>query len=121
MLRVNVPAIGNKPVKFPLAGSAVGEARSLQASDIPGVAQLFQKTFRNPGRPAPAALLAYLQEIFLDHPWQDGEQVSKVIVDGEGTVAGFIGVLPQRLQFGDTIVRTSVLGSLMSNDPQRNP
>jgi hypothetical protein len=121
MLRVNVPALGNKPVKFPLAGNAMGEARSLQASDIPGVAQLFQKTFRDARKPAPAPLLAYLEEIFLNHPWQDDEQASKVIVDGEGTVAGFIGVLPQRLLFGDTVVRTSVLGSLMSNDPQRNP
>jgi hypothetical protein len=108
-------------VKFPLAGNAMGEARSLQPSDIPGVAQLFQKTFRNARKPAPAALLDYLEEVFLNHPWQDGEQVSKVIVDGEGTVTGFIGVLPQRLLVGETVVRTSVLGSLMSSDPQRNP
>jgi hypothetical protein len=104
-----------------MAGNAMGEARPLQPSDIPGVARLFQKTFRNPRRPAPAALLAYLEEIFLNHPWQDGEQVSKVIVDGEGAVAGFIGVLPQRLLVGDTVVRASVLGSLMSHEPQRNP
>ena len=84
MLPVDVPALGNKPVKFPLAGNAVGEARPLQPSDIPGVAQLFQKTFRNAREPAPAALLDYLDEIFLNHPWQDGEQVSKVIVDREG-------------------------------------
>src|SRR5262245_18351026 len=114
MLRANIPPCGNKPVKFPLGGNAMGEARPLQSADIAGVALLFQRTFRDPGKPASAALLAYLEEIFLNHPWIDGEPASKVIVDSEGTVAGFIGALPQRLLFGDTVVRASVLGTLMS-------
>lgn len=97
------------------------DARSLQPQDIPGVAHLFQKTFRNARKSAPAALLDYLREIFLNHPWQDREQVSKVILDRDGAVAGFIGVLPQRLIYGDTVVRASVLGALMSNQPNRNP
>lgn len=99
----------------------MGEARPLRPSDIPGVAQLFQRTFRKPDKAAPAALRDYLEEVFLNHPWQDPEQTSKVIVDGEGAVAGFVGVLPQRLQFDGTMVRVSVLGTLMSNEPERNP
>lgn len=121
MLRAKVPVLGNAPVKSPIAGSSAGEARPLRPSDVAGVAQLFQNTFRTPGKPVPASLLDYIEQIFLNHPWQDSDRVSKVIVDGEGAVAGFIGVLPQRLQYGGTVIRASVLGSLMSNEPQRNP
>lgn len=121
MLRAKVSARGNTPVKYPIAGAVGQEARPLRPSDVPGVAELFQKTFRNPRKPAPASLRGYIEQIFLNHPWQDMDQVSKVIVDGEGAVAGFIGVLPQRLQYGQKVIRASVLGSLMSNEPQRNP
>jgi hypothetical protein len=121
MLRAKVPVLGNTPVKVPLTAGSVGEARPLRSSDVAGVAQLFQKTFRNPRKPALPALAACIEQIFLDHPWQDKECVSKVILDSNGAVAGFIGVLPQRLHYGDTIVRASVLGSLMSNEPQKNP
>lgn len=117
MLHVNLPA----PAKLSTGRGAAGEVRSLQASDIPGVALLFQTTFRGPGKPAPSWLPAYLEEIFLNHPWQVDELRSKVVVDGSGAVAGFVGVMPQRLLWGETVVRTSVLGTLMSREPQRNP
>jgi hypothetical protein len=97
------------------------EARSLRQSDIAGVAQLFQQRFRDPGKPASAQLGAYLEEVFLNHPWQDSEQTSKVVVDGDGKVQGFVGVFPQRYLHKDNVVRTSVLGTLMSSDPGRNP
>ncbi len=113
--------VGNTPVKVSFAAGAAGEARSLRPSDVVGVAQLFQKTFRNPRKAAPASLAAYIEQIFLDHPWQDKDRVSKVILDGDGAVTGFVGALPQRLQHGDTVIRASVLGSLMSSDPHRNP
>lgn len=121
MLHVNIPVPGNKLLKRRSEPSSSSEVRPLQPAHVPEVARLFQKTFRSPGKAAPASLLDYLEEIFLNHPWQDSQQISKVIIDGEGAVAGFIGVLPQRLIYGDTIIRASVLGSLMSNDVQRNP
>src|SRR5215218_8203894 len=97
------------------------EARSLRQSDIAGVAQLFQQRFRDPGKPASAPLRAYLEDVFLNHPWQDSEQTSKVVVDGDGKVQGFVGVFPQRYLHKDNVVRTSVLGTLMSSEPARNP
>jgi hypothetical protein len=121
MLRAKVPDLGNTPVKAPIAASAAGEVRALRQSDVPGVAELFQKTFRNPKTAAPPSLAAYVEQIFLDHPWQDKDRVSRVVVDSDGAVTGFVGVLPQLLQVGDTVIRASVLGSLMSRDPQRNP
>jgi len=97
------------------------EARSLRQSDIADVAQLFQQRFRDPSKPASAPLLAYLEDVFLNHPWRDSEQMSKVVVDGDGRVQGFVGVFPQRYVHRDNVIRTSVLGTLMSSDPNRNP
>lgn len=97
------------------------EARSLRQSDIGGVAQLFQQRFRDPGKPASAPLRNYLEEVFLNHPWRDSEQMSKVVVDGDGTLQGFVGVFPQRYVYKDSVVRTSVLGTLMSSESNRNP
>lgn len=121
MLRARIPAIGNAPVNVQIAAGTAGEARSLRTSDVEGVAKLFQKTFRDPRKAAPASLASYIEAIFLNHPWQDKDRDSKVVVDADGAVTGFVGVLPQRLQYGDSIIRTSVLGSLMSHEPQRNP
>lgn len=121
MLRVNLPARRHGSLELPLADNLVGEARPLRTSDIPSVAELFQRTFRNSRKAAPASLLDYIEEIFLNHPWQDDSQTSKVIVDGDGAVTGFIGVLPQRLVFDGQLVRASIMGSLMSHEPKRNP
>lgn len=121
MLRAKIPALGNTPVKVPIGASATSEPRSLTRSDVAGVAQLFQRTFRNPRKPAPRSLQDYIEQIFLDHPWHNEDQSSKVVVDRDGAVTGFIGVLPLRLQYGDTTIRASVLGSLMAHEPQRNP
>jgi hypothetical protein len=121
MLRAKIPDVGNTPVNVQLAAGTAGEARSLRTSDVEGVARLFQKTFRDPRKAAPTSLAAYIEAVFLNHPWQDNDRVSKIIVDADGVVIGFVGVLPQRLQYGDSVIRTSVLGSLMSHEPQRNP
>jgi hypothetical protein len=121
MLRARIPEIGHTPVNVQFAAGTAGEARSLRTSDVEGVARLFQKTFRDPRKAAPASLAAYIEAIFLNHPWQDKDRVSKVVVGADGVVTGFVGVLPQRLQFGERVIRTSVLGSLMSHEPQRNP
>jgi hypothetical protein len=121
MLRARIPSVGNAPVNVQIAAGTAGEARSLHMSDVEGVAHLFQRTFRDPRKAAPASLAAYIEAIFLKHPWQDKDRVSKVVVDADGAVTGFVGVLPLRLQYGDSVIRTSVLGSLMSHEPQRNP
>lgn len=103
------------------ADNPVAEVRSLRTSDIAGVAKLFQTTFRNSREPAPASLLDYFEQIFLDHPWQDDSQMSKIAVGPDGVVTGFIGVLPQRLMVDGHLVRASVLGTLMSHEPKSNP
>ncbi|MYZ49551.1 hypothetical protein [Propylenella binzhouense] len=97
----------------------MSEVRSLVPGDIPAVARLFQKTFRDGSAPSPA-LEDHLAEIFLQHPWQDPELVSKVAAGADG-VTGFIGVLPARMRFAGRTVRAAVAGSLMVEAPDADP
>ena len=95
--------------------------RPLRADDVPAVASLFQQTFRDP-RTAPSAdLTAYFGELFLHHPWYDEEIASRVHVAPDGSVDGFVGVLPMRMQIGDRAVRAAFAGSLMVKSPATNP
>lgn len=99
----------------------MSEIRNCSREDIPAVAALFQRTFRKPGRKPPAALEAYLAEIHLDHPRYDPEVAARVHVNGEGRVTGFIGVFPARFEYGGKPFRAAIAGSLMAEDPNREP
>ena len=68
------------------------DIRPFNQNDVPVVARMFQKTFRAPRRSAPASLETYLAELFINHPWCEGESASRVFVQSDGTVIGFIGV-----------------------------
>jgi hypothetical protein len=103
-----------------LAPSDPTQIRPCTPDDIPAVAGLFQRTFRDPRVPAPASLQAYLRELYFAHPWRDPDLASKVFV-ADGTVGGFIGILPLRLTFRGTTLRAAVAGSLMVDKPQQNP
>ncbi len=110
-------AAGNAAAN-PTVGSDI---RPLEAADIPAVASLYQKILLHSGKPAPASLAGHLEEVFLNHPWQDPEIPSRVFLDEAGRVGGFIGVLPSRMLFDDRPVRTAIAGSLMVADPSGNP
>ena len=102
------------------ATTDTAQIRPCAPTDVPAVAALFQRTFRNPRVAAPASLQAYLRELYFEHPWRDPDLASKVFV-ANGAVAGFIGILPLRLTFRGTTVRAAVAGSLMVDRPQENP
>jgi hypothetical protein len=99
----------------------MSEIRSCTRDDIPAVAALFQRTFRDARTPAPASLQFYLRELYLDHPWHDPELASKVYVAEDGSIGGLIGILPLRLTFRGRPLRAAVAGSLMVDKPQENP
>jgi hypothetical protein len=99
----------------------VSEIRNCSPEDIPAVAALFQRTFRNAGRPAPAALEAYLAEVHLDHPLYDPEVASRVHVSAQGRVTGFVGVFPGRFEYGGKTFRAAIASSLMAESPEHEP
>lgn len=104
-----------------LANSAREEVRVFDSSHAGEVARLFHKTFRGNKGPVAASLAPYLREIFLEHPWHDPELPSLVHVAEDGRVDGFIGVLPLRLTFEGRRARAAIAGSLMVNEPEKNP
>jgi hypothetical protein len=99
----------------------MAQIRACTSDDIPAIAALFQKTFRDPQRQASASLISYLDELFLHHPWHDPELSSKVFVRPDSGVGGFIGVLPLRMSFRGRPVRAAAAGSLMVDHPEENP
>ena len=98
----------------------MSEIRPCLAEDIPAVADLFQKTFRNARRPPPPALQSVLRELFFEHPWQDPELPSRVS-EADGKLIGFIGVLPVHMSFRGRKLRAAVPSSIMVDDPQKHP
>src|ERR1051326_6614675 len=46
------------------------QVRACTPDDMPAVAGLFQRTFRNARRATPASLTAYLRELYFEHPWR---------------------------------------------------
>jgi len=109
------------PLILPTAPERGRSVRALEPGDLGDVARLFQKTFRGKTGPAPASLQSYLSEIFISHPWRDEELMSRVHVSDSGRVDGFIGVLPLRLNLGGRQLRAAVAGSLMVDEPAKNP
>ncbi|MDI7861833.1 hypothetical protein MRS76_07670 [Rhizobiaceae bacterium n13] len=98
-----------------------GIVRPVEHRDLVDVAALFQKTFRNSRDPAPASLIEYFGELFLNHPWLDDGLRSKVYLDADGAVAGFLGIVPARMKLGDLSITAAYAGSYMVDRPQDNP
>jgi len=103
-----------------VATDTAQQVRPCTPDDMPAVAGLFQRTFRDARVAAPASLASYLRELYFAHPWRDPALASKVFVS-DGAVRGFIGILPLRLAFRGATLRAAVAGSLMVDNPQENP
>lgn len=100
---------------------ASSQIRSFGRDDVPAVAGLFQRAFRDPSKPPSAALEAYVGRLFLDHPWQDADIPSRVYVGESGRVEGFLGVHPGRFRFGARTLRAAIAGSLTVENFAQNP
>ena len=99
----------------------MSDIRACTADDIPAVASLFQKAFRDRAKAAPASLESYLRELFLEHPWREPDTPSRVFVGADGRVRGFIGVLPMRMSFHGQPVRAALASSLVVDNPAEHP
>ena len=101
---------------------AASNVRPLAPGDLSAVARLFQKRFgRRNASAAPASLTSYLGDLYFSHPWRDAEITSRVHVSAAGAVDGFIGVFPSRMTLGGRTIRAAIAGSLMVDEPAKNP
>ena len=99
----------------------MSEIRPFAAADIPVVADMFQRILRKSDRPAAPSLKAYLGELFLDPPDFDPAIVSLVHERTDGSVSGFLGVLPQPMELDGVGLRAAICGTLMVDNHAEDP
>lgn len=90
-----------------------GRLRAFRADDIPDLVALRRRAFRFGERETPEALAAYCEAVFCRNPWLDEELPSLVFEDESGRFAGFLGVIPRRMQFNGEPIRAAVATQLM--------
>ena len=101
--------------------SLMGFVRPFTEDDIPEVAELHRKVFRTAAESSPklrTSYVAYFREIFLNNPWYEEDLPSLVYQDTDGTIAGFLGVVPRTFSNGGKPIRVA-LSSQFIVDPHR--
>jgi len=99
----------------------MSQIRPLEAADIPAVAGLFQRIFRERDKAPPPTLAAYLRQHYLDAPGYDPEIAPLVHVASDGDVSGFIGVNMLPMDFEGRKLRAAICGSLMVEQRDSDP
>ena len=95
----------------------MSEIRPVRRTDLPQVAELYERTVRS-GRPTPPrGLAAYFERTLLDHPWADPEIPSLVFDAGDGQILGFQGAHVRRLLLDGRRIRMAC-GSTLFTDPR---
>jgi predicted N-acetyltransferase YhbS len=100
--------------------NAMGHVRPFIETDIPSVARLHRTVFNTASRAdgaSPDAYHAYFSDVFLSNPAQDPRLTSLVYEKDDGSIAGFLGVVPRRV----TMNRRQFQAALSSQfivDPQ---
>lgn len=95
-----------------------GLIRAFTAEDAPEAAQLFQRVFRKNAREPSADLIACFRETFLTHG-ADSITPSRVHMDPDGRITGFIGALSGHYRLGERDIPTVFVGTLMVDEPDK--
>lgn len=95
--------------------------RACRRDDVPAVADLFARVLLKQKGPAGGALADYFEQLVFAGPESDEDVRSRVFVDGNGEVRGFIGIWPRRMLLGGRSIQAAAAGSLMVDRPEQNP
>lgn len=111
--------------------STSGRVRPFVEADVPQVAEVHRTVFRvpegdgaSPGDEAPSRRLSqayeeYFSEVFLHGPWRDEGIGPLVYEDGDGRIAGFLGVVPKRMSLRGRTVRAAVCSQFVVHPRKR--
>ena len=99
----------------------MSSVRSFEVRDVDAVAGLFQRLLRKTDAPAGDDLKAYLQALFLGETSQTTGLFSRVHVRTDGTVSGFLGVLPVEMEFEGRRLLAANCGTFASDDRDSDP
>lgn len=91
-----------------------GVIRPFDRTDIPGVARLFDRTFRKGPGEASRRLEKFFEDVFFDAPTQiDTKLRSYVFENDQASIGGFVGTHPRRFLLDGRPVTAATYGQLM--------
>jgi hypothetical protein len=100
----------------------MGEAvRACRRTDMDAVANMFARVLLKQRQPASQGLTDYFEQIVFAEGEDDASARSRVFVDADGDVRGFIGVWPRRMLLRGRTIEAAAAGSLMVDHPERHP
>jgi hypothetical protein len=85
--------------------SSTAGVRPLLENDVPRVADLIWQVLHERQGTAPAALRAYVDELFLGNPWVQEDIPSLVYQDSEAKIVGFFGIVPRPMSIQGKTLR----------------
>jgi len=92
-----------------------GMVRPMRPSDVPAVAQLFLKIFREADKPADADLQDYLATLTLASPSHDDMTGTQVYEQQDGRIRSVLLAVPMRFVAGGTVLPGRLLGAFMTD------
>lgn len=93
--------------------------RAATREDLRDIARLRPASFSRSQQPTEDHLVRYLDEVFFGNPWLDPELPSLVHEQRDGTISGFLGVIPRPWRMGETTLRGAAGTQLMVTPAQR--
>ena len=91
--------------------------------DFAQITHLYQEVFQTQQTHDRDDYQRYLEQANLDNPWVSAS-IPTLVSEKAGNIDGFLGVIPQRMQFRGSQIRTAVCSALMvekNQSGQRNP
>ena len=100
------------------------QVRPFVEDDIPQVADLHSRVFRTSAHPSEqlqAQYTRYFKQIFLNNPWYDKDLPSLVYETAQGTITGFLGVVPRWLSIKGRPIQAAVSSQFIVEPGPRSP
>lgn len=94
--------------------------RAVRREDVPAVADMFARVFLKRRSASGSGLSAYLDDVILGRD-PEREARSRVFIDAEGKVRGFIGIWPRRMVLSGRPIEAAAAGSMMVDRPEEHP
>lgn len=99
----------------------MSKVRTFEAADVDDVANMFQRLLRKSSVPAGDDLKSYFHQIFLERAPPEPEFRSRVHLRDNGSVSGFIGVLPVKMEFEGRKITALDCGNFACDDREDDP
>ncbi len=91
----------------------MAEIRPFAEGDLSPVALMFAKVFPEAEHAPQSDVREYIRAVFLKNPWYDPTLPSQVAQDADGTIIGFLGVVPRHMLWRGRRIRVVVSLNLM--------